>query len=236
MAVTTSKRPASRRQTAHEQVRDALRHEITTGQLPGGARLIQAEIAEQLGFSITPVREALRDLATEGLVRFDAHRGAVVHQVGVSEMREIYEMRRRLEPLVVERAVGLITPDQIAHARSLHEAMLPETDPGRWMALNRDFHYVIIDACGWARLATTVKQLHASAGPYVTLTMQFRPDYFARANREHGQMLDAIEGKDVERAVEVMTQHMDITKFVIEHQLGDGADHSEDRHEDLAED
>jgi DNA-binding GntR family transcriptional regulator len=224
MTAISSQAAASRRRTAHEQVRDVLRHDITTGKLPGGARLIQTEIAAQLGFSITPVREALRDLATEGLVRFDPHRGAVVRQVGVSEMREIYEMRRRLEPLVVERAVDRIRPDQLEHARGLHDAMLVETDPDRWMALNREFHYVFLDACGWPRLASTVKQLHASAGPYVTLTMRFRPDYRTRANQEHGQMLDAFEQRDVDRVVALMTQHMDITKDATESYLGDDGD------------
>jgi DNA-binding GntR family transcriptional regulator len=73
---------ASPRRTAHEYVRNSLREGILRGSLVGGTRLVQSEIASELEVSTTPVREALRDLATEGLVQLDAHRGAVVLQLG----------------------------------------------------------------------------------------------------------------------------------------------------------
>ena len=107
--------------------------------------------------------EALRDLATEGLVKFDAHRGAVVHAVDPVEMQEIYEIRRRLEPLVAELAVERITDEQLVRARSLHEQMLQERNVPNWVELNFRFHTVFMDACGWPRLASIVRSLHASA-------------------------------------------------------------------------
>jgi DNA-binding GntR family transcriptional regulator len=213
-----------RRETAHQRVRAALTEEIMSGRLPGGTRLIQAEIAERLGCSITPVREALRDLATEGLVRFDAHRGAVVHRPDLAEMREVYEMRRRLEPLVLELAVQHITPEALDRARDLHEQMLAEPVPARWVELNRSFHGVFMEACGWRRLAQTVALLHATAAPYVNVTMSLRPDFMLRGNDDHAQMIQACVDGDTARAAALAEAHMDITKLAIEQQLGGSAD------------
>jgi DNA-binding GntR family transcriptional regulator len=80
-------------QTAHEFARATLRHAILTGQIPGGSRLVQTDLAAQLSLNTTPVREALRDLATEGLIRFDPHRGAVVHRLTQREVDEVYRIR-----------------------------------------------------------------------------------------------------------------------------------------------
>lgn len=215
-------RPGSveKRLTAHEYVLDALRNIILSGELSGGTRLIQSDLAKRLNVSTTPVREALRDLANEGLIHVDAHRGAVVHQVDAAEVREIYEIRRRLEPLVMELALERITETQMATARALHEEMERERDPVRWVNLNRDFHGVFMDACGWPRLAATVRSLHAGASPYVALTMRFRPEFMEKGNKDHGQILDACVQRDVQTAVELMVAHMDITKIAVEEKLG----------------
>ena len=82
------------RQTAHEYVREVLRRAILSGDIPVGSRLVQAELATTLEVSTTPVREALRDLASEGLIQFDPHRGAVVSELSGEELQEIYEIRR----------------------------------------------------------------------------------------------------------------------------------------------
>ncbi len=208
--------------TAYEQVKEILRDEITRGILPGGTRLIQTEIADRIGFSVTPVREALRDLATEGLVRFDPRRGAVVHRPNLSEMQEAYEMRRRLEPLVMELAVEHITPAQLERARALHEDMLASNVPTDWVELNRQFHGVFMEACGWQRLAQTVALLHATAAPYVAVTMRLRPEFMARGNEDHEQMLRACEAADQGQIAGLAEAHMDITKEALESQLGGG--------------
>ena len=82
---------AAGRQTAHEFVRSVLRRAILSGELAGGTRLVQAELAAVLEVSTTPVREALRELASEGLVRFDPHRGAVVQELSGEERGAILQ-------------------------------------------------------------------------------------------------------------------------------------------------
>jgi DNA-binding GntR family transcriptional regulator len=84
------------RRTAQAYVRDSIRSAIFAGQIEAGDRLVQADIAQQLDVSTTPVREALRELATEGLLRLDAHHGAVVRDLDPVELQEIHELRRLL--------------------------------------------------------------------------------------------------------------------------------------------
>lgn len=206
---------SERRLTAHEFACEALRNQILSGELVGGSRLVQSELAQQLGLSTTPIREALRDLATEGLVHIEPHHGAVVHQVSDSEMREIYEMRRRLEPLVIELAVQNITESQLTRAKDLQDRLTREADPVKWVTLNREFHEVFMEACGWPRLAATVRSLHAGASPYVTMTMRFRPDMLEEGNRDHARLLTAFVRRDVRTAVELVVPHMDIVKSAL---------------------
>src|SRR5690242_7828107 len=85
------------RRTAHEFVRESLRRAILRGDLTGGERLIQADIAATLEVSTTPVREALRDLAAEGLISLDRHRGGVVRGLNWEDMEEIRKIRHQLE-------------------------------------------------------------------------------------------------------------------------------------------
>ncbi|MFD0478644.1 GntR family transcriptional regulator [Nonomuraea thailandensis] len=139
-------KPGPPARTAHAFVYETLRRAILGGDLPLGYRLVQADIAAQLKVSITPVREALRDLAGEGLIRIDAHKGAMLREFDLSEVREIYELRRMLEPVSIRKAVERITDDEIDRAEGLRRRMRDELDPGEWVELNRRFHAVFGDA------------------------------------------------------------------------------------------
>src|ERR1700759_5019110 len=95
--------------TAHRDVIDRLRRPLLPGALRPGARLVQAELSKTLQVSVTPIREALRDLINEGLVDFDAYRGATVHVPSLSELEDIYEIRILLTPAVVRDAIARMT-------------------------------------------------------------------------------------------------------------------------------
>lgn len=203
------------RRTAHQSVVDTLRRAILSGVLPGGSHLVQADIAEQLQVSTTPVREALRDLAAEGLVRLDAHRGAVVHECSVAEMEEIYGLRRILEPEAIRRALERITDTELDRAEKILVEMEAETDFGTWADLNRDFHALIEDAAGAPRLASILKSLRDVAAIYVGLSMQAEARDFRSANAEHRAILEACRARDSERAVAVVIQHLEVTRDAI---------------------
>ncbi|MDR0345783.1 MAG: GntR family transcriptional regulator [Nocardiopsaceae bacterium] len=211
-ALTTT--PRSR--TAHEYVREVLRSAVLGGTLRSGQRLAQTEIAEQLGVSTTPVREALRDLATEGLVVFDPHRGALVKSLDIDVVRELYELRITLEPLMVRRVIAAATPDQLARAEELQKRMEAISDTGPWSALNRDFHTTLNEAQKGTRLSKILDGLRDSATPYVALSLSAGPSHVEQSNIEHAELLSLYRKKAVEEAVELTLAHLKATLAVIE--------------------
>jgi DNA-binding GntR family transcriptional regulator len=206
----------ARTRTAYEHVRATLRAAILDRTLPAGARLVQSDLAAQLGVSTTPVREALRDLAAEGLVLLDAHRGAIVRRLDIDEVREIYELRMTLEPLMVGRVVERITEEQLARAEELAGRMLTETDMSVWVNLNREFHAVFSEVDEKSRLAQILAGLRDSAAGYVAVSLDARPRQVAKANDEHHELLELYRRRDRAAAVRLTVQHLRSTLAVIE--------------------
>lgn len=212
-----------RKRTAHEYALAALRAAVLDGTLAGGDRLLQTELAERLGVSTTPVREALRDLATEGLVVFDPHRGALVRSLDMAEVRELYELRMALEPLMVRRVAAAITAQQLARAKELQQRMEQPCEISAWVELNRDFHAVFSEIDGSSRLATILTGLRDSAAPYVALSLGSRPKQIEEANAEHAALLSLYQKGAVEDAVALTLTHLKATLAAIEeaHERGD---------------
>lgn len=199
------------RQTAHQAVLAALREAILTGALSGGTRLVQADVAAHFGVSNTPVREALRQLATEGLVRFDSYRGAVVATPSADEVVEVYELLLLLEPVIVRKAAERITPEQIAELRELHERMQATDEISEWVPLNRAFHATIHDAASSARLGAIISGLMDASTVQVAALLGSGTVAVGRSNAEHGRLVKALARGDAEGAADVMTKHLSTT-------------------------
>lgn len=172
---------------------------------------MQTKVAHELQVSTTPVREALLDLASEGLVRFDSHRGAVVSQPNLEELWETFELRRLLEPMVMKLAIPRITPSAVDRLYELCDLMEETKDPMEWIALNRQFHGVFMEICNSPKLASFVGVLHDSAMPFMRTAMPFRPEMMDHGNRDHRIMADAARDGDVDTAVKCASDHMNIT-------------------------
>jgi DNA-binding GntR family transcriptional regulator len=199
------------RLTAHQMVHDTLRSAILSGAMPGGTRLVQADIAATLDVSTTPVREALIQLASEGLIQFDPHRGAVVHEIDLDELREIYEIRNALEQIAVRHSAKNITAAQIDEAYSVIEAMDATREPGIWVQRNWDFHLVVELGAGAKRLASVLKTVQNSATLYVAHSVKVNPERMAEANHEHRALLEAVRRHDGDEAARIMGAHLDHT-------------------------
>jgi DNA-binding GntR family transcriptional regulator len=210
-----SLRTAPERLTAHEIVRETLRHAILSGELPGGTRLVQAELAAQLRVSTTPVREALRDLASDQLIRFHPHRGAVVHELDMDELREIYEIRKALEPLALRLAASRITKEQLKAAASLHARMEKESDPAAWVETNWKFHSLLESAAQSPRLASAVKNVQDAAALYVAHAVHLDPTLMKKGNADHRGILAALRAGDGDAAAEALRRHLDATLHAI---------------------
>lgn len=198
------------RQTAHEFVRSILRRAILNGELTGGTRLVQAELAAILEVSTTPVREALRDLATEGLINFDPHRGAVVQELSGEELHEIYEIRLLLEPLALRQAVPKITESLLEQLRRLHKKMLDEPHSAEWVDYNRIFHMAVIEAAASPRLAAIIRSLQDASVMYIGASLKHVPGLRDDANHDHAAILAALERRDIEAAVSAVRDHLKV--------------------------
>ncbi|MFG1704320.1 GntR family transcriptional regulator [Nonomuraea sp. M3C6] len=210
-------KPGPPARTAHAFVYETLRRAILGGDLPTGCRLVQADIAAQLKVSTTPVREALRDLAGEGLVRIDAHKGAIIRELDMSEVQEIYELRRMLEPVSIRKAVGRATDEEVERATRLQQLMEEERDPGQWVELNRRFHAVLTDAARSPRLCAILTGLRDGAAVYVGLSIRGQEGTRMReANRDHRDLVTAFRKRQPETAVEIVLRHLNSTMAAIE--------------------
>jgi DNA-binding GntR family transcriptional regulator len=197
--------------TAHEFVRETLRQAILSGDLTGGSRLIQADLAAQLQVSTTPVREALRDLATEGLITLDRHRGGIVRELNWDDMEEIRQIRQQLEPLSVPLSVEGISAEGLAEAERLCDLMAEEEDLATWVDLNRRFHGLFYEATGSARLAAILGGLEEAATVYVAQAQRSHPEIRRRANAAHRQLVEAGRRRDVAAGLQAMKGHVGLS-------------------------
>jgi DNA-binding GntR family transcriptional regulator len=195
------------RRTTHELVLEMLRQKILSGELAAGSRLVQSELALSMEVSTTPVREALRDLASEGLVSFDPHVGAVVQGLSYPEFEEIYEVRMMLEPMAIRRAVGAMTEDLLDGLDHLHQRMQIETNPAQWVQLNRDFHIGIYEAGVSPRIAAIIRSLLDASVMYVGVALG-KPGLLGEANEGHGEIMSALRAGDPEAAAEATLLHL----------------------------
>lgn len=187
--ITGATRLPKRSLPARRRVKMVLHRGIVTGTIPGGTRLVQSSIAAELAVSTRPVREALRELAAEGFVRFDGRRGAVVRELCRTELEDIYEIRMMLEPVATARAAMSATGASLRPAIQLLAAMETETDGRRWAEHNASFHDVIALAGNSPRLVAMLTNLRELSTRYITHSVLAVPDRAQRANAEHEEFL-----------------------------------------------
>lgn len=196
---------------ASERVYSAILAMIASGEFPAGARLQEQALAERIGVSRTPVREALSRLAAEGVAELVHHKGAHVASFSPSDVVALYDLRARLEPQTALLAVPRLTPEELLRLADLHAQMRQELQAGPDSAklsyLNNAFHAVFVEGCGNRHLAIAVK---AAIRPAV-VTRNFRSysrSALERSMRHHAELLEAAEARDGEWASAVMRAHI----------------------------
>jgi DNA-binding GntR family transcriptional regulator len=193
--------------TRAQSVAAALRRDILEGRILGGARLRQTQIAERLGVSTTPVREAFGLLAREGLVETDPHRGAVVVMPSQANLRENYEIRIALQGLAAERASDNITNAELSELEAILEAMRDTEDRDRYGQLSREFHEVICRAARRPQLLTLILNLYDNAAVYHTLQTAHGRDS-RHTTDEHQRIFDALRAHEPKLAAEAVAVHL----------------------------
>lgn len=194
----------------------AIRARIMSGDIPIGAQLRQADLAKLLGVSRTPVREALRQLQTGGLIEVVPNRGAVVRVPSPWEVREAYEVRAELEGLACARAVRRISAEMLAELRDTNETIrrlgaAPHSGPGPapTTVANDRFHTLIHEVAENERLAKVIKELN-EAFPRNVSALVLRDDQRHREDnlREHERIVKAMAEEDAELARREMQAHV----------------------------
>ena len=210
--------------TTSEFIAKQLREDILSGALRAGEHLRQNHIATEFGVSSTPVREALRELAAEGLILSSAHRGNIVRGLTISDVAEIYELRLLLEPMLLRRNFATISKDQLSACEDLVKRMEIETDITAWSQLNAQFHALLMGAESEQRLPRLVEMLSNAAMPYVTLSLYGRIDELKRSNSEHRALLAAYRTHDLQKVVSLTELHLQTTIDLISNKLTDTQD------------
>jgi DNA-binding GntR family transcriptional regulator len=190
-------------------VADVLREAILRGILVAGQQLRQDEIARELGVSHIPVREALRQLEAEGLVRLRPYRGFEVSELSPEEVEELYEIRIPLECQALKLALPHLTEQDLERAAQVLDAIDAEEDPSRWSQLNTEFHAVLYTPSGRQRLLNLIRTLRTNVDRYLRLyiSVMHRKQY---SQREHRKILEAVRLKDPAAAVAALEEHLGI--------------------------
>lgn len=198
----------------------SIRQGLAAGRWAPGSHLRETELAGELGLSRTPVREALRKLASEQLVLFEPHLGVRVPGWSDQDMEEIFVLRIELESYAAGQAAQHATAAQVAELRQLAEEMEkaafggPEPDYGKITELNNRFHRLIVVGSGNRRLDRLVATLIEI--PLVVRTFtRFDTHAMARSVGHHFDLVEAIAGRKADWAVSVMRSHIHAGRQVI---------------------
>ncbi len=178
-----------------EIVAETLREMIMRGELQPGDGLPMRALSERFGVSVIPVRDALRLLASEGLVELQPHRGARVVRISDLDLEQIFLARLPLEQLAATKALHTITQTDIRALGRIQTQLERTRDARRWLELNRQFHMEMYQRSGYPRIVRIVEGLWDLVEPYLLLFMRNR-DAVANAELEHRSMLEALEAGD----------------------------------------
>ena len=209
-AFDTKLRAVTRPRTATDFVSNSLRRSILNGELSGGTRLGLTDIASAFDVSTTPVREALRELSFEGLVRLDSYKGGVVTAVTREEVEEIVRIRQVLEPMAIQEAVVGMTPQILSDCEHILEEMAASTTWDEWIHGNRAFHQKIYEASSSRRLVALIKSLQDTTVVFVSATLRRSPILKETATIDHTAMLQAARDGDARTLTEVTLRHLTI--------------------------
>jgi DNA-binding GntR family transcriptional regulator len=205
----------SRDGAAGQRIATHLREAILRGAYAPGERMRQEDIAEEFGASRLPVREALRILESDGLVTLVANTGAWVSHLSLAECQELYQVRERIEPLLLSYSLPNLTPADLDRLGELADEMHAGADVETFLHLDREFHLLSYSgATTTMMLSDTVQRLWNSTQHYRrAFTVLLAPDGNRAVHYEHQLIVGALRRGDVEDAERVLAGHIRRTRL-----------------------
>jgi DNA-binding GntR family transcriptional regulator len=198
------------RHSLHDVVTERIRDMIVEGAYPPGSRLPERVLCETLGISRTPLREALKVLASEGLLELALNRGARVAGLTADNVDELFPVMGALEALSGELACARITEAELAEIRALHYQMVLHHTRGErppYFALNQQIHEKILEAARNPTLTAAYTNLSGRIRR-ARYTANIAASRWAQAVREHEDMLEALADRDGPRLAEILKRHL----------------------------
>lgn len=225
ISVILSSSPSIRRgKSLYEQVYQALRAAILTGQLAPGDRLVETQLAEWLQVSRTPLREALRQLQQEGLATADVSGGLRVTTISAADAAELYDCRQALECLAVAGACENATPEQLQKIEACvlqadalgngpesHSQANGTISPQQLLDMDYQFHHLIAESSGNRRLVSLLDGLFDAMALLRIQTLKQNPDVLD-IRLEHRQIFQAIRTRNADQAIAAITGHLSASK------------------------
>ena len=200
---------------------NTLRQAILKGELEPGERLMEIQLADRLGVSRTPIREAIRKLELEGLVLMIPRKGAEVAKISEKSLRDVLEVRRSLEELAIERACQRMTDDDIRDLEEAQNAFRIAINSGDAMSMaetDEHYHDIIYNGTGNNRLVQILNNLREQM-------YRYRLEYIKDADKrqvlviEHDNILKAIRGRHVAEAKTAIREHIDNQEITVSKNL-----------------
>jgi DNA-binding GntR family transcriptional regulator len=195
------------RASASRMIANALREAIVDGTLAPGAPLRQDAIARHFSVSAIPVREALRQLESEGWAKAEMNKGATVALLSADEALEIYEIRAALESLAIGLAIPAHTRESLQHAEAMCQAASVESDPALYVERNQAFHMSLYEPAARPQLFEMIDLLHRRGERYLRLKFGL-PSYKGESDSEHAALLKAVRRRDISTAQTLVTEHL----------------------------
>jgi DNA-binding GntR family transcriptional regulator len=199
------------RRNLHEETADRIRVLILDGELPPGKRISEKALCDRFGISRTPVREALKALATEGLVTITPNRGASVTEITNAELADAFPVMGALEGLAGELAACRMSDREIETVANLHALMLDHVAAralGPYFTVNQRIHQAIVAGARNAVLQDQYDQLSARMR-LARYRANMSDERWAQAVAEHEQMLAALQARDGARLGQILRDHLD---------------------------
>lgn len=196
---------------------NTLRQAILKGELEPGERLMEIQLADRLGVSRTPIREAIRKLELEGLVLMIPRKGAEVAKISEKSLRDVLEVRRSLDELAIELAIQRMTEEDLQKLEEAQETFRKAVQSGDAMTIaesDEHYHDVIYNATGNSRLVQILNNLREQM-------YRYRLEYIKDEDKrqilvvEHEQILKAIQGRRVTEAKIAIREHIDNQEITV---------------------
>lgn len=212
-----------KRETLEEQVYKILRSAILDNRFIGGQRLIQEDLALELGTSRIPVRDALKRLSSDGLVTVDEQGAYRATKFEIEDVEELYDLRVLLETHAATAALKKITPERLEDLRTIFDEMAQaahENDAEGYIRLNTHFHMCLYETSGLTRLLRIIETLWHGRPSLTPINISGQ---LSRSLQEHQNILEALEINDEIQLRDLLSRHITNAKHALIHHLSQEA-------------